>query len=185
MDDEYIGAIKLFTGNFEPRGYKFCAGQILQIGAFQALFAVIGNTYGGDGRVNFALPDLRGRVPVGQGQSPGASNYRLGANGGNEQITLTLNNLPPHIHPAHLSVSASNANQSTPATDSTIASPGTSSGRDFTSTLGFSTSDPNTVLNAKSVQTDIVGGGQPVNNLQPYLAVNYIICVDGIYPSRG
>lgn len=184
MDEEYIGVIKLFAGNFAPKGYQFCAGQLLPIQGYQALFSILGITYGGDGRTTFALPDLRGKVPVCQGQSPGTNFYRLGDRGGSEQTTLNVSNMPPHNHGVRLSVSASNANQSVPAANSTIAAPGTSSGRDFTGTLGFNSEEPNTVLNAESVKTDNMGGGAPINNIQPYLALNYIICIYGLFPPR-
>lgn len=182
--DELMGVIKLFAGDFAPKYYMLCNGQLLSIAQNTALFSLLGTTYGGDGVNTFALPNLNGRVPIGQGQSPGTRNYSLGEMSGSETTTLLSINMPPHNHAAHLSVSASNANQNMPTANSTIAAPGTSSGRDFTSTLGFNTSDPDTVLNAKSVQTDVVGGGLPINNMQPYLALNYIICVQGIYPSR-
>ena len=185
MDEEYIGVIKLFAGNFAPRGYEFCAGQILPISNNEALYSIIGTTYGGDGKTTFALPDLRGRVPVGQGKISATDVFNLGTRAGDEQVTLTVNNLPPHTHQTHLSVSSSDATEIKPSANNSIAAPGTYAGREFSGTFGFNTQNPDTVLNQQSVKTDFTGGGLPINNMQPYLALNYIICVYGIYPSKN
>lgn len=185
MDEEYIGTIKLFAGDFAPKGYMYCAGQLLPISGNEALFSIIGANYGGDGRVNFALPDLRGRIPVGQGQISGTHIFRLGTRAGTEETTLTISNLPPHNHITQLSVSSENATDSIPVAGASIAVPGTSQGRDFTPTLGFNTVAPNVNLNDNSVITGLAGAGMPINNMQPYLTLNYIICVYGIYPTRN
>ena len=179
-----MGVIKLFSGNFAPRSFMLCNGQLLQIRQYTALFSILGTTYGGDGITTFALPNLNGRVPIGQGQSPGTSYYMLGQASGNETTTLLTANMPPHNHQAHLSVSSSDATEIKPIANSSIAAPGTYAGREFSGTFGFNNENPNTVLNPQSVKTDIAGSGAPINNMQPYLVQNYIICVQGIFPSR-
>ena len=179
--DEFIGIIKIFGGNFAPRGWALCNGQLLSISQYTALFSILGTTYGGDGRTTFALPDLRGRVAVGEGTGPGLPAVDLGELAGEPTHTLIQNEIPAHAHGAV--VSSADAAQSAATAGSTIATPGSSSGRSFTPTLGFNTSTPNTVLNPGSITP--TGGSQPHNNMQPYLGVNYIICLDGVFPSRN
>jgi len=180
--DEYMGIIKLFAGNFAPQGWLYCSGQILPISQYTALFSLLGTTYGGNGQTTFALPDLRSRVPVGggMGAAPDGSNIQLGQVGGTSTVTLNGTQLPPHSHT--LSVSSENAAQSAATAGTAIATPGALNGRTFAGTLGFNTSTPNTVLSPAS----IAGGGQglPHDNMQPYLGLSYIICVNGLYPSR-
>lgn len=182
--DELMGTIKLFAGNFAPQGYLYCAGQLLSINQYQALYSILGTMYGGNGTTNFALPDLRSRVPVGggMGQSPtvGSTVY-LGEVAGEQKHTLIATEIPSHSH--NLNVSSANATQSAATAGAAIATPGTyNSGRTFTPTLGFSTDAPNTTLNPTSIA--IAGGNQSHNNMQPYVGLSYIICVEGIYPSR-
>jgi len=184
--DEYLGIIKIFAGSFAPRGWAFCNGQLISIAQNSALFSLLGTTYGGDGIQTFALPDLRGRVPVHAGQGPGLSNYVLGERTGTENNTLTIANMPTHSHPvaATMSVSNENASQSAATSGASIATPGVPEGRDFNATFGFSTGAPNTPINGLNVNVGLSGGSQPINNVQPCLAINYIICIQGIYPSR-
>ena len=165
--EPFIGQIILFGGTFAPRGWAFCEGQLLAISQNTALFSLLGTTYGGDGRTTFALPDLRGRTPVHFGRGPGLSDYRLGERGGSEQISILESNLPPHQHEIN---SAAEGNTDEP-TNNFIAGAGINS---------FSTTD-----NAKSRSTGSTGGGLPVNNRQPYIAMNYIIALVGIFPSRS
>lgn len=179
-----IGEIRMFAGNFAPKNWAFCQGQLLPISPNTALFSVLGTVYGGDGRSTFALPDLRGRVPIGPGQGPGLSNYVLGDMNGEEANTLTVNQMPSHNHQGVAKVSSGNATQSAATNGASIATPGTGSGRSFVATDGFNTSTPDVTLNAESVTTANTGGNQPVNNIQPYLSTYYIICMVGIYPSR-
>lgn len=179
--DEYIGIIKIFAGNFAPRGWALCNGQLLSISQYTALFSILGTTYGGDGRTTFALPDLRGRVAVGEGTGPGLPPVNLGDLAGEPTHTLIQNEIPAHTHGAL--VSSADAAQSAATAGAAIATPGSSSGRSFTPTLGFNTSTPNTVLNPATISP--TGGSQPHNNMQPYLGVNYIICLDGVFPSRN
>lgn len=179
--DGTIGEIRMFAGNFAPKNWAFCQGQIMPISQNTALFSIIGTYYGGDGRVSFALPDFRGRVAIGQGVGPGLSNYVLGQMSGSEQNTITSSNLPAHTHA--LNVSSTNADNATPVTGSSIAVTGTQNGREFTADLSFNSTTPIVSLNPASV--GLTGGNQPINNLQPYLGINYIICLVGIFPSRS
>jgi microcystin-dependent protein len=182
--DELIGVIKIFAGTFMPRGYAACDGRLLPVSSNTALFSIIGTTYGGNGSTTFALPDLRSRVPVGIGEGPGLSFYEEGQMGGVEDNTLSTRNLPSHTHTAVLNASAANADISVPVSGSSIAVPGRVTGRDFNSSLGFNATTPNVQLNPASIQLGATGEATPVNNLQPYLGVMYIICTQGVYPSR-
>jgi len=187
--DEYMGIIKIFAGTFAPRGWAFCDGQILQISQYNALFSLLGTTYGGNGATTFALPDLRSRVPIhaGQGAGPELSSYDIGQMSGTEHNSLTIGNLPAHTHPVSASFSANNgeASQSTVTPNAAIATPGVKVGRTFNPTFGFNTATPNTAVSGLSVTVGITGNSLPVNNIQPILGVNYIICLEGIYPSRS
>lgn len=180
MDEELIGTIKLFAGNFAPRGYMLCNGALLNINQNQALFAILGNVYGGDGRTTFALPNLNGRAPVGAGTSNTGKSVVLGEAAGSPQTTLLSSNLPSMV--SQLRVSKSNASSSTPSSLSSIAVSGTYAGRDFLPTPNFIDADPDTVINPASVT--FTGQNLPINNMPPYLGLNYIICVVGIFPSR-
>jgi microcystin-dependent protein len=198
--DEFIGIIKLFAGNFAPQGWAFCNGQLLSISQYSALYSILGTTYGGNGSSTFALPDLRSRVPIGggQGAGPGLPPVDLGEIGGEVAHTLISSEMPMHTHVAgvsgnaSLSVSSADATQSAATAGASIATPGSSSGRTFTPFFGFNTATPNTVLNNASVNTSsltvnnaITGGSMPHNNMQPYVGLSYIICIEGLYPTRG
>jgi microcystin-dependent protein len=182
--DEYIGMIKIFAGNFAPKGWYACNGQLLAISQYSALFSLLGTTYGGDGVTTFALPNLQSRTPIGMGQGPGLSYRTQGEISGTENNTLLISNMPPHNHQAMLSVNSADAAQSAATAGASLATPGTLTGRTFTGTLGYNTATPNTVLNQASVTTAPTGQGFPVNNMQPFIAMNYIICWSGLYPSR-
>jgi microcystin-dependent protein len=182
--DEYIGIIKLFGGNFAPKGWLMCNGQLLSISANTALFSLIGTTYGGDGVSTFALPNLQSRVPIGMGQGPGLSTYVQGQTGGTENNTILLTNMPPHNHQAVLNVSNGDSTIGAATAGASIATPGALNGRSFAPTLGFNTTTPATALNNASVSVGVAGSGLPVNNIQPYIAMNYIICTEGVYPPR-
>jgi microcystin-dependent protein len=196
--DEYIGIIKMFAGNFSIVNYQLCMGQTLAISTNTALFSILGTTFGGNGSTTFMLPDLRGRVPVGNGQGPGLSPYTLGEVTGSEKQTLTVNQMPMHSHSATLTgapgilVSDSNASVATPTAGVSIATPGSLNGRSFTSTLGFASSAPNIALAPASATTGTLGaaigaagGNSPFSTIQPVLALNFVICVNGLYPSRN
>lgn len=180
--DELIGAIKLFAGSFAPTGFMYCSGQLLPIAQYQALYSVLGNVYGGDGQTTFALPDLRDRVPVGAGMGQGNVGLNLmpGQQGGQVMHTLTINEMPQHNH--LVQVSNENSTQSKATNGASVGTPGTSDGRGFDETLGFNSSSPNTQLDPSSLST--AGASQPHNNMQPYIGLSYIICVNGVYPTR-
>ena len=176
--DEFMGVIKIFGGNFPPSGWAFCNGQLMSIAQYSALFSILGTTYGGDGQTTFALPDLRSRVPVGMGQGPGLPSIEEGEQSGEVNHTLLLTEIPMHTHSK--SVNSANASLSAATAGSSLATPVSAAGAP---TLGFNTSTPDTTLSAASI--GISGGSQPHNNMQPYLGTNYIICLEGIYPSRN
>ena len=177
--EEMIGIIKSFAGNFAPQGWAFCNGQLMPISQYAAVFSILGTTYGGDGQTTFALPDLRSRVPSGggMGTAPGLTPMELGEAAGEANHTLLQTEIPMHNH-VEL-VSSANATQSAATPGASIATPGTASG----TTFGFNTSTPDTSLNQASIMS--AGGSQAHNNMQPYLGVSYIICLEGVYPSRS
>ena len=177
--DEFIGIIKMFAGNFAPRGWAFCNGQLLSIAQNTALFSILGTTYGGNGQTTFALPDLRGRVAVHPGQGPGLSSYSLGENGGTESTTLTPGNLPPHSHTLNANGGAK-GNIAVPTGNFLGVGNVPSSGENINMYSNAAGSNP---LAAGS----ITGGGSslPFPNIQPFLCVNFIICLEGIYPSQN
>jgi microcystin-dependent protein len=181
----FIGEIRIFAGNFAPRSWAFCEGQLLAISQNNALFSILGTTYGGDGRTTFALPDLRGRVPVGFGNGPGLTDRRLGAKGGTEQNTLNATQIPSHNH----NVAVLTANTATSASPEN-AFPAPISGRATTTppanmqATGYGTgTDLN--MGAGTVTFGNTGGNQPLENRQPYIPIYYIIALFGTYPSRS
>ena len=177
-----IGVIKSFAGNFAPRGFMFCNGAILSIAQNSALFSLLGTTYGGDGITTFALPNLNGRAPIGAGTNAGQT-YVLGEQAGTPQTTILSVNLPSFA--SQLKVSKSNATTASPSATSSLAVTGKQAGRDFDATPSYiDNADPSTItpLNPQSVM--FIGQNLPINNMPPYLGMNYIICVEGIYPSR-
>ena len=161
----YVGEIRIFAGNFAPAGWMFCEGQLLPISEFETLFNLIGTTYGGDGQSTFMLPDLRGRLPIHMG-----NNFVLGETGGSEMVTLTVNQIPSHTHP--LLASLNNGTQGNPQNLALAQSP---------STVLYIEDTAMTNLNAQAATS--VGGSQPHDNFQPYLCVNFIISLNGIFPS--
>lgn len=171
MSEPFLAQITLFAGNFAPRGWAFCDGQILPIAQNTALFSILGTTYGGNGQTTFALPDLRGRVPIGPRQGPGLSFYDLGEVGGVESVTLTNNEMPAHNHAG---VNGANSGQ------------GTSNrpGNRFPARGGSYADTADTALGG-GAGGGIAGGSQPHGNRQPYLGLNYIIALEGIFPSRN
>ena len=177
QDESMIGTIAMFGGNFAPQNWAFCNGQLLPISSNTALFSILGTTYGGDGRSTFALPDLRGRVPMGVGQGSGLTPRTLGENGGAERVTLGAQEMPTHTHGPSLPVSSSEADATTPEGNALGAQP------DARGTVPvYSTGSTN---GSMSVNSSNAGGGQAHGNVQPYLAVNFIIATIGIYPSRS
>jgi len=179
----YIGEIRLFAGNFPPAGWAFCNGSILPISENDALFALIGTTYGGDGQTTFALPDLRGRVPIGTGQGTGLSNRVLGEKVGQETVTLTTSNMPSHSHTGRIVVNNGNASASVPNAISSIGTSGSFSGRTFLPNLSYNSSAPDILL--QTVTTSSIGSSTPVDITKPRLGLNYIISLFGIFPSQN
>lgn len=169
----YIGMIFLFAGNFAPRGFQFCQGQLLPIQTNTALFSLLGTTYGGDGVRTFALPDLRGRAAVSAGQGPGLTNYVLGELTGKENVQLLVGNMPAHTHTLNGDNSASG--KEVPGPNHVI-------GQSLTDKM-YSVNAPNTSMNPASIGT--AGGNLPFSVVQPVLALNYVIAVQGIFPSRN
>lgn len=179
----YIAEVRMFAGNFAPRGWAFCQGQILSIAQNTALFALLGTTFGGNGQTTFALPDLRGRVAVGPGQGPGLPSVNLGQMAGTPTHTLILTEMPAHNHVAQVATKAfdegfgGNGNSNVPNNNYWSS---TNSGSPYNSTS-------NTTMKPDAVQVTLnpAGGSQPHNNMQPYTGLNYIICMEGIFPSRN
>jgi microcystin-dependent protein len=177
MATPFLAEIVLFAGNFAPRGWAFCQGQILSIAQNTALYSLLGTTYGGNGQTTFALPDLRGRVPVGTGQGPGLPNVNLGDMSGAPTHTLIITEMPAHNHTAQ-AAGNSNSGDSASPNGNTWA---TSTARDNV----YINAAPNGLMAANTVNIGVAGGSQPHNNMQPYLGMNYIIALQGIYPSRN
>lgn len=175
--ESWIGEIDLVPYNFAPQGWAFCDGQLLSISQNSALFSLIGTTYGGNGTTTFALPDLRGRLPIGVGQGPGLSNYDLGQTGGTETVTLNNSNMPIHNHP--INATTNPGTTATPGTNVYLAQPQTPDRQEIDIYAGGT---PNTQLSPSS--TSPSGGSQPIYNMQPYLGLHYIIALQGIYPTR-
>ena len=171
QDNPYVGQIKMFAGNFAPAGWALCNGQLLPISENEALFAILGTTYGGDGQTTFALPDLRGRVPMHTGTGAGLTPRVLGEMGGSETVTMTINQMPAHSH--LVAGTTNDGNQSSPT------------GAIFANTkiLDKEYSDAASDTTMKPTMIGNTGGNQPINNVQPYLAVNFIISLYGIFPS--
>jgi microcystin-dependent protein len=177
MSEPFIAEIKIFAGNFAPRGYAFCNGALLPISQNTALFSVIGTAYGGDGRTTTALPNLQGRTPMHKGQGPGLSSRRLGERSGFETATLSTTQMPAHNHPAQVTLSP--GNEDDPSPNTYLAAGPTQA------TLIYG--DNNATLNGTLVDSALpnAGGSQSHTNMQPYLTMNFIIALVGIYPSRG
>ncbi len=172
MSEPFVGEIRMFAGNFAPRGWAFCDGQLLAVSQNDALFSLLGTIYGGDGRTTFGLPDMRGRIPIHAGSGPGLSQRRLGAKSGAEKVTLTVNQLPSHQH--NVSASASGASSGDP---SGKVSASTAPTNIYSNALA-------TAQNMSGAAISTVGGSRSHTNLMPFLCVHFIIALFGIYPSR-
>ncbi|MBN8944996.1 MAG: phage tail protein [Rhizobiales bacterium] len=167
MAQPYVGEIRMFAGNFAPAGWMFCEGQLLPISENETLFNLIGTTYGGDGQSTFALPDLRGRLPIHQGNG-----FILSETGGAEEITLTINQIAAHSHPM---LASGNTGTGTNPQGNVLDQ---MSG----AILLYKDQPPTVAMSAVAVNS--VGGSQPHSNLQPYLCVNFIISLFGIFPTQ-
>ena len=166
MAQPYVGEIRMFAGNFQPAGWMFCEGQELPISEYETLFNLIGTTYGGDGATTFKLPDLRGRIPIHQGNG-----FVLAETGGSEEVTLTVNQIPSHSHVPIADKSAG-----------TSANPVGHHWANSAAAVSYSTAAPNAPMAAGAMKP--TGGSQPHSNFQPYLCVDFIISLYGIYPSQ-
>lgn len=208
QQEGFLGEVKMFAGNFAPRGWALCRGQLLPISQNQALFAVIGTIYGGDGRTTFALPDLRGRTAVAPGRHPGSLyDWRIGQRAGTEETTLNLLNLPEHTHTATVTglTATANADISIPASTETgnTTEPGTgvvlslgevNKNQNEVNSYSTETADTtlkpfntpvNVTLTGGNVQVNPTGSNKSFNNIQPVQVINYIICIQGTFPSRS
>lgn len=164
MAQPYVGEIRMFAGNFAPAGWMFCEGQLLPISENETLFNLIGTTYGGDGQSTFALPDLRGRIPIHQGNG-----FILAETGGVEEVTLTVNQIPIHTHPMLASIDIPTVNTMQNNLTGQVAA------------KIYRGGGPGSPISPQAVS--VVGGSQPHTNFQPYLCINYIISLFGIFPS--
>ena len=173
--DPFVAEIRIFPFNFAPRGWAFCDGQLLPISQNTALFSLLGTTYGGNGQSTFALPDLRGSVPMHPGQGPGLSLHDLGETGGSETVTLLESEIPAH---SHIMKASNNDGVSPSPTNNVSAAPGAD--RDL---FLYKEGAPNAVMNPLS--SGISGGGQPHNNLMPYLTLHFNIALQGVFPPRS
>lgn len=204
--DEYIGVIKLFAGNFAPKDWAFCNGQIMAIRSNTALFSILGTTYGGDGKTTFGLPNFNGASPVGAGDGPGLSPRDLGEAGGTENSTVLVANMPAHQHSingaplsstasVHISDTVANSADSNgnalaqgpkplPAPISATPLIYDNSPTFTESNIMHAQTVDTSGLQVSETQTGIAGNGMPVSNMQPYLAMNFIICVNGVFPPR-
>ncbi len=170
MSEPFVGEIRMFAGNFAPRGWAFCDGQLLAVSQNDALFSLLGTIYGGDGRTTFGLPDMRGRIPIHAGSGPGLSPRRLGAKFGSENETLTVNQLPSHTHLLTATTSASTTRDPV--------------GNGLAQGFGDVYTDQLDPANMNGASITNVGGSRSHTNLMPYLCINFIIALFGIYPSR-
>lgn len=175
VEDAFIGEIRMFAGNFAPTGWAFCDGQLLPLSGNTVLFSLLGTMYGGNGSSNFALPDLRGRVPIGGGHGQGLSLHYYGESGGEATIVLLESEIPAHSHVYHVSTGL--ATSATPGEGLMPATVQPINRKEFyiynnSSSIGG------------GVATAVIGGGSAHDNMQPYVAVSYIICLQGIFPPR-
>jgi microcystin-dependent protein len=175
MADQFVGEIRIFPFNFAPTGWALCNGQLLPISQNTALFSLLGTYYGGNGTSTFGLPNLQGNVPVDYGQGAGLSLYNIGQTGGSQTVTLLQTQMPSHSHGVHAFASAGGQNPGPTTTWSELTQRGQNA---YTPS-----SAQNVSMNAAALS--VTGGGQPHNNLQPYLTLNFCIALQGIYPSRG
>jgi microcystin-dependent protein len=171
MTEPFLGEIRIFAGNFPPKGYAFCQGQILSIQQNAALFSLLGTQYGGNGTTNFGLPDLRGRAPLGQGQGPGLSAYSVGEQIGTESVALTTPEMPAHNHTLQTTNAAANRSNANGAMLAVAKDP------------IYAAPPPSAVLNPGSLS--LAGGSTPHENMQPFLTLNFIIALVGVFPARN
>lgn len=174
--DPFVAEIRIFTGNFAPRGWAFCNGQLMSISQNTALFSLLGTTYGGDGKSNFALPNLQGAAPMQSGQGPGLSLRDLGETGGEQAVTLLQTEMPSHTHGL--------SGSSNPADLTTVAGNVWASGSQRGQVV-YSDAGPASQVPMSAQAMGVVGGSQPHNNLPPYLGLTFIIALQGVFPARS
>jgi microcystin-dependent protein len=181
-DEPYLGTVGIFGGNFAPRGWLLCNGQLLSIAEESTLFAILGTTFGGDGQTTFGVPDLRGRIAIGTGQGPGQPNFVIGQRAGSESVTITVSQMPAHAH-AFVSITGTmNANINTGGTDSPAAAfPAKPGSALYNTSADGGGMAPNNV----TAVSPAAGASGPVATMSPYLAMNYVIATSGIFPSRN
>ncbi|MCF2872368.1 tail fiber protein [Octadecabacter sp. G9-8] len=177
--DPFIGEVTMFAGNFAPRGWAFCDGQLLAVASNSALFSILGTIYGGDGRTTFALPDLRGRFPIGPGNGPGLSSYREGQRGGTETHTLSVAEMPTHGHSPSLHAEQAVGDNNVPA-DRMLGV--AAAGNNIYAT--FNAAD-DIAMSPHSITETPAGGNQAFNHMNPFLSLHFIIALQGVYPSRS
>jgi microcystin-dependent protein len=194
--EPYLAMIMAFGGNFAIRGWALCWGQIMSIAQNSALFSLLGTTYGGNGQTTFSLPDLRGRAPIGWGAGPGLSSYDIGQSGGSESTTILIPNMPGHNHVITSNLTV-NPSASTAAATSTTPGPTLvpamlptiGSGPSGNPIKGYAQVDSTTTLSADivtgTITCGITGNTQPISIQNPYLAITYLIALEGIFPSRS
>ncbi len=204
MSEPYIGQICMFAGNFAPRGWAFCQGQLLAISTNTALFSILGTTYGGNGQTTFALPDLRGRFPTNPGQGPGLASITLGEMSGTENVTMLSTQMPMHTHgvtttanatsTGSLQVAGTGSNASpTPSTTNNVLGASVAGGPPSAAIWSDTLTNPVTLANPETINTTLdvnvavqpAGGNQPLPIRNPYLGINFIIALEGIFPSRN
>lgn len=204
MSDPFLGEIRMFAGNFAPKGWAFCNGQLLSIATNSPLFSLLSTSYGGDGVSTFALPNLGGRAPVGTGQSPGLSPVTLGEQAGTENVTIFTAQMPAHTHGVTTTATATSAGSlqvagtasnasTTPSATNNILGASTAGGAAAAAVWSDQLTNPVTLANPESINTTLnvnvtvqpAGGSQPLPIRNPYLGMNFIIALEGIYPSRN
>jgi microcystin-dependent protein len=172
--DPFVAEIRIFPFNFAPRGWAFCDGQILPLSQNTALFSLLGTTYGGDGKSNFALPNMQGNAPMHPGQGPGLSLHDLGETGGSETVSLLESEIPSHAHA--LTANSNPGNVKLPGAAVTFARSGGAAANTYI--------PPASLVNMNDNVLAPAGGDQPHNNMQPYLTLNFCIALQGVYPPR-
>lgn len=182
MTQPFVGEIRMFGGNFAPRNWMLCTGQLLAIAQYQALFSLLGTTFGGNGTTNFALPNLQSRVTVGQGNGAGLTPRTIGEIGGQETITLTTGQMPAHMHGLNASSAVGSSGGQTPSSTVVL---GTPSGSGDFYVLNDGSQPPPTSGALPAASCSYAGGNQPHTNIMPVLCVTYIIAIAGIFPSRN
>lgn len=179
MADAYIGEIRIFAGNFAPKGWALCDGQLMTIRQYTALFSILGVQYGGDGKNTFALPNLNGRVPIGQGAGPGLTPRTVGQAVGSQTVSLLASEMPAHTHTPMGNTQKGSTSEPADAVWAEFSV----GGRGGITPVNLFNPTPDTPMSPLALNAS--GGSQPHNNMQPFLAMNYIICLDGEFPVRG